>query len=59
MGVCGFGLSSSGFLGEVCFSLSLTVFGGQIKDLYMSCFVGDFACLGGVIHVGVVYFCLN
>ena len=38
------------------FSLSLTVFGGWIGNLCKNCFVGgDFAVLGGVVCVGVIY----
>ena len=54
MGPCDFSLSCSGFVRDRFFSLSLTVFGGLIGDLCNSCFVGDFALLGGVVHVRVV-----
>ena len=53
MGACDFCLSCSGFMEDKFFSLSLTLFGGWIGDLYNSCFVGDFALLG-VVHVGLV-----
>ena len=52
MGACSFCLSCSGFLGDKFLSLSLMVFGGWIGDLCKSCFIGgDFALLGGVVHV--------
>ena len=54
-GACCFCLICSGVLGDKFFSLSLTVFGGRVGDLYKSCFVGgDFALLVGVVHVEVV-----
>ena len=47
MGACDFYLNCSGFLEYNFFSLSLRVFGGQLDDLYKSCFLGrDFALLG-------------
>ena len=41
MGACGFWLSYSGFLEDMFFSLSLTIFGGRIGDLFMSYFLDE------------------
>ena len=57
MGTCGFCLSCFGFLGDKCFSLSLTVFGVWIGDLYKSYFVEeDFPLLRAVVHDWVIDF---
>ena len=47
MRACDFCLSCSGFMGDKFFTLSLIFFGGRFGDTCNSCFVGDFALLGG------------
>ena len=62
MGNCDFCFSSSGFMGDRFFSLSLMLFGGRIGDLCNGCFDGDFCTFRSSLcwsDRSYVRFCLN